>query len=441
MTVAHLTSDIGPRLDRLPLTRLHVFTVVICIFAMACALGEISLSGALSAIVSTGPNKASAGELSALLSSVYVGAIVGAPLFGYLADRQGRRTILIVVLLWTALMSTAAGFTHDVRQLAVCRGLAGLSLGALPPLVIALLADVLPPNRRGAVTLWCVALATLGPTCTLLFVRVMATASWPGVEGWRLTFWVLAAVCASTAAAATLLPESPRFLSVRGRTLQADQALERYEQSPPLGWMGEDKRAERPVPMAAATTRHRNASLVFVLFALSPWATAAFAVLWGAVLTERGFALNDALLVVGLSTFGPLFGNLLGSAGVDRIDRRHGLVACSVMMLVTGAVFVTSEVATWVLFAAAFYGVGASIYLSILNLYAAEFFPTEGRGRRLASAWALNRLGAAIAPLLLVPLLRNHGAAQMFSVVGGVILLSIVVTCLAPKGMQRHGLS
>lgn len=439
MTVAHPTSDIGPRLDRLPLTRLHVFTLGVCIFSMACALGEISLSGALSAIVSTGPNKASSGELSALLSSVYVGAIIGAPLFGFMADRKGRRMMLIVVLLWTALMSTAAGFTHDVRQLALCRGLAGLALGAMPPLVIALLADVLPPNRRGAATLWCVALATLGPTCTLLFLRGMTSSSMIGVEAWRLTFWGLAAACALTAAAATLLPESPRFLSARGQALLAGQALARYERSLPLRWFEEDPTSKSATPMAVATG-HRNISLVFVLFALSPWATAAFAVLWGAVLTERGFALNDALLVVGLSTLGPLLGNIVGSTAVDRIDRRHGLAIASFVMLVMGAVFVTSEVGAWVLCAAAFYGMAASIYLSILNLYAAEFFPTEGRGRRLASAWALNRVGAAIAPLLLVPLLRSHGALQMFLVVGAVIVLSIVVTYLAPKGLQRQGL-
>jgi putative MFS transporter len=440
LTVAHPTPDIGARLDRLPLTRLHVFTVGVCIFAMACGLGEISLSGALSAIVSTGPNKASSAELSALLSSVYVGAIVGAPLFGYLADRLGRRTILIAVLLWTALMSIAAGFTQDVLQLAVCRGLAGLALGALPPLVVALLADVMPPGRRGAMTLWCVALATLGPTCTLLFLRVMATSPVSGVDAWRLTFWVLAGACALTAAAAIGLPESPRFLSVRGRSLLAGQALARYEGSPPLRWLADGSKADRPPPEAGASGQ-RKTGLVFVLFALSPWATAAFAVLWGAVLTERGFALNDALLVVGLSTLGPLVGNLLGSMGVDRVDRRHGLALGSAMMLVTGALFVTADVAAWALFAAAFYGMAASIYLSILNLYAAEYFPTEGRGRRLASAWALNRVGAAIAPLLLVPLLRSHGAPRMFIVVGGVIVLSIVVTYLAPKGLQRHGLS
>lgn len=439
MTAGQLTPDIGLRLDRLPLTRLHVFMVGVCVVAMACALGEISLSGALSAIVSTGPNKASSGELSALLSSVYVGAIVGAPLFGFMADRKGRRMTLIVVLLWTALMSAAAGFAHDVRELAVCRGLAGLALGALPPLVIALLADVLPPNRRGGVALWCVGLATLGPACTLLFLRGMASSSMIGVEAWRLTFWVLAAACALTAAAATFLPESPRFLSVQGQAVLAEQAMARYQESPPLRWFDEASTAERPTPVPIVAA-HRNISLIFVLFALSPWATAAFAVLWGAVLTERGFALNDALLVVGLSTLGPLIGNIVGATAVDRIDRRHGLAIASFVMLVTGVVFVTSDAGAWVLGAAAFYGMAASIYLSILNLYAAEFFPTEERGRRLAGAWALNRIGAAIAPVLLVPLLRSHGALQMFAVVGAVLLLSIVVTYLAPKGLQRRGL-
>ena len=90
---------------------------------------------------------------------------------------------------------------------------------------------------------------------------------------------------------------------------------------------------------------------------------------------------------------------------------------------------------------AAVFGTVTSIYLSLMNLYAAELFPTEARSRLLASAWALNRVGAAVAPLLLVPLLRNHGPQQMFAVIAGTIVAAIVVTCLSPAGRQRQAVA
>jgi len=430
--------DIGSQLDGLPLTRLHVGLVLVCTLAMTVTISEMSLSGALSAIFSSGANKASSGELSALLSSVYVGAIVGAPLFGWLADRLGRRGVLVAVLLWIATTSLAAGFAQDIVQLTICRGLAGLALGVLPPLIVSLLADVLPPQQRGLMTFWCIGLSTVGPFCTLMFLRAMATSTWHGGESWRLTFWVLTLLCLLTAGAAALLPESPRFLAVRGRMTEAMQALARFEGSPVLPWRG--KSPLPPVAPAGAPVERPN-HLVYALFALSPWATASFPILSGAVLTQRGFALNDALSVVGLSMIGPMAGNFVSSLSLDRIDRRHSLAACSVVLALSGAVFVSSDVSWQVLVAVAVFGMATSIYLSTLNLYAAELFPTEGRGGRLASAWALNRIGAAAAPFLLVPLLHSHGAQEMFAVVAATLVATVVLTYLSPRGRQRQAVA
>ncbi|SHM30852.1 MFS transporter [Rhizobacter sp. OV335] len=438
MAAVHDTPDIGSRLDRLPLTWLHGWLVLVCTLAMTVTISEMSLSGALSAIFSSGANKASSGELSALLSSVYVGAVMGAPLFGRLADRIGRRGVLIGVLLWIAATSLAAGFTHDILQLTVCRGLSGLALGVLPPLVVSLLADVLPPKQRGVMTFWCIGLSTVGPFCTLMFLRAMATSTWHGGESWRLTFGVLALLCVLTAGAAALLPESPRFLAVRGRIAAAVQALGRFERARVLPWQGTTRRAMAAV---AGLQQERPKHLVYALFALSPWATSSFPILSGAILTQRGFALNDALMVVSLSMVGPMAGNFVSSMSLDRIDRRHGLAACSVVLALSGATFVSSDVSWQVLTAATVFGMATSIYLSTLNLYAAELFPTEGRSRRLASAWALNRIGAAVAPLLLVPLLHDQGAEAMFAVVACTIVAALGLTYLSPRGRQRQAVT
>lgn len=438
MAATHDAPDIGSQLDRLPLTRLHAGLVLVCTLAMTATISEMSLSGALSAIFSSGANKASSGELSALLSSVYVGAVIGAPLFGWLADRLGRRGVLIAVLLWIATTSLVAGFTHDILQLTLCRGLAGLALGVLPPLIVSLLADVLPPQQRGVMTFWCIGLSTVGPFCTLMFLRAMATSTWHGGESWRLTFGVLALLCLLTAGAAALLPESPRFLAVRGRMAEALQALARFQRSRVLPWQGT---TPRQTAVAPGAQEERPKHLVYALFALSPWATSSFPILSGAVLTQRGFALNDALMVVGLSMIGPMAGNFVSSMSLDRVDRRHGLAACSVTLALSGAVFVASNVSWQVLTATAVFGMATSIYLSTLNLYAAELFPTEGRGRRLASAWALNRIGAAVAPFLLVPLLHSHGAEEMFAVVAATIVAALVLTYLSPRGRQRQAVT
>jgi putative MFS transporter len=438
VTPAPDSPDIGRRLDALPFTRLHGGAALVCILAMACSLSEISLSNALSAVYSIPPRRASSTELSMLLSAVYVGAIVGAPLFGWMADRLGRRNMLMFILAWIAGTSAAAAFTQSILQLTLCRGLAGMALGAIPPVVVSFLADLLPPGRRGAATLWCVALAALGPTGTLLFIHSTSGSLPLGMDGWRLVFLLLAGACVLTAAGAALLPESPRFLAARARLPEAAQALQRFLQSPALMQAGPARDPQAAVAPAPST---RRPGFIYLLFALSPWATVTVAILSGAILTQRGFALTDALLVVGLATLGPLLGNVLGSTLIDRIDRRHVLSLTCIGMIAAGAVFVTADAAAVVLLGAIVFGMASSIYVTTLTLYAAELFPTRNRGRHLASAWALNRVGAAIAPFVFVPLLRSQGAGPMFLLVVAILVASAATVYLSPRGLQRRGLA
>jgi putative MFS transporter len=130
MNTTRTGSEIIACLDALPVSRLHVATVVGCALGLSFDLGEIAFGGALSAIFSAPPHSLSAGELSWLLSSVYIGAIVGAPLFGWLADRFGRKSMLTIALLLLAVTSMAAAASPDFVWLAVFRGLSGLALGA-----------------------------------------------------------------------------------------------------------------------------------------------------------------------------------------------------------------------------------------------------------------------------------------------------------------------
>ena len=80
----------------------------------------------------------------------------------------------------------------------------------------------------------------------------------------------------------------------------------------------------------------------------------------------------------------------------------------------------------------------SSLYTSALTLYAAEVFPTRVRATSLSGAWALNRVGAALAPLVLLPLLRGGGAMAMFGVIALALVATLGVLVLSPQGQQRR---
>src|SRR5262249_51532105 len=121
-------ADIAARLDRLPLTRLHVAVILVCAFGLLFDVVEAALSNALSAVFSAPPHRVAAGDLSLLLASVFVGGAVGAPLLGWIADRSGRRPTLAIALLILTATSLAAAASPDITWLTVCRMLSGFAL-------------------------------------------------------------------------------------------------------------------------------------------------------------------------------------------------------------------------------------------------------------------------------------------------------------------------
>ena len=85
------------QIDALPLTRLHLFILVVCAIGFSFDLAEIAFGGILSAIFSAPPNPIDQGQLAWLLAAVYIGAICGAPILGWLADRQGGARVTVWV--------------------------------------------------------------------------------------------------------------------------------------------------------------------------------------------------------------------------------------------------------------------------------------------------------------------------------------------------------
>jgi putative MFS transporter len=73
------------------------------------------------------------------------------------------------------------------------------------------------------------------------------------------------------------------------------------------------------------------------------------------------------------------------------------------------------------------FGVASALYLPAMTTYGAELFAPAHRGRATATAWAVNRVAAATAPLLLLPLVRSDNDGLVVIVVAGTLLASIVV--------------
>jgi MFS transporter, putative metabolite:H+ symporter len=441
--------DLAARMDRLPVTRLHLALLVICACGFVFDLLEITLGSGLSAIFSAAPHRIDPTQLSWLIAAVYLGAIVGAPMLGWLGDRLGRKSVLTGTLFWIAASSLALALREDIAWLTCFRLIAGLALGAYPPLMFAYLTDLLPPSQRGRLILILCAVSGLGPPIGFLLLRYLTPLHPFGFEAWRWLFVLGGIGAAGSGMLFQRLPESPRWLMAMARIRPAEAALARFERSKTL--FRSAIIAQSPIPIAdrqelasaaePGSTKLAKASnrsyllLAASLFFLSPWATTAFPLLSGPVFLEKGINLSATLLYLGISTLGQLAGMLLGALFADRIQRRDAIVLCAAVMAVAALMFAGSREPLWLIVTNLTFSVAAGLFLPALTLYVAELFPTGIRSSALSATWAINRAGSVLALLILVPMLRGSSVAAIFAIMAVTLATGIgLIVCFGPRG-------
>lgn len=443
-------ASIGPtvveRLDRLPTTTLHVAIVALCALGLFADIAEVGLSNALAAVFLAPPYSMPRGDLALLLASVFAGGVVGAPVFGAIGDRFGRKRALQASLTLMAVASLVAAVSPNLTALTFARFVSGFAIGGYPPLVATYMADLLPPRRRGLLMLVCTGLGFLGAPAILTLIRWFRPAPPFEIEAWR---WALALGGVTAGLAAFLFawaPESPRWLAAVGRGREADLSCRRLEVSAGI--------AAPEVTQGAAASNGavrtgfgairadpiqlRRTARFLGLYALAPWATIGFPLLSAAVLIRKGFKVDQSLVFAALTMLGPTLGNFVTAAIIDRLDRRLCLVACAGTMATMGVVFAGSASLTILTMSGIVFNTAAAVYAGILVLYGSEVLPTHLRASGMTSAWAAGRAAAACVPLLLLPLLTDHGAPAMFAVITVALAGSILLLVTGPPGRSGN---
>ena len=392
------------------LNRAQFLAVSVCALGLGVDLLEMSLGNALATVFSAPPYQLGGLSLGWILSGVYLGAVVGSPVLGWVAQRIGLQRLLCWLLLGLAVTAGLCAASPGPSWLGIGRILSGLVLGPYPPLMIAYLSQILPPRRRGTLIFAASGVAYLAPPAGIFLVRGLSGSAPLGLDSWRWPFAVSAALALCVAAAARRLPPiSP-------------------------GQPSQQHSAAAAAPVGQQRTRFAIAA---ALYFLSPWATVAFPLLTGPILLHRGLSLQDSLLHVGLATFGPIIGTFTLGPLMDRVERRTSLVLFAVMMLVTAVGFITLPYAAVTTIAVVLFSTGVALYTPALTVYGAELFPYRSRAAATSAAWALNRLAACLAPIVLIAVCGSSATVLTASVCIALIASILLVRAGPPGSMGK----
>ncbi len=437
------------RLDRLPWGRFHTLVIVALGITWVLDGLEVTLAGSMAGALKASPVLQFTDADVGLSSSFYLGgAVSGALVFGWLADRLGRR-LLFFVTLWLYLAGAAAtAFSWDLASFCLFRFLTGAGIGGEYAAVNSTIQEMIPARYRGWTdlalggTFWLGGALGAGASIVLL-----DPANINPEIGWRLGFFIGAVLSLGILFLRSWLPESPRWLVIHGREEEAEEVVGDIE----AGFLRHGAHFQdvsELTPMRIHPRTHTPLRQVFrtifvdyrkrALVALTLMATQAFfynAIFftYALVLTKfYGVPAHDvgwyilpfALAnVLGPIVLGPLFDSVGRRPMIALTYAMSGvLLAISGWLFAQGALSATEQTIAWaVIFFFASPAAGAA-YLTV-----SEVFPVEIRALAIAIFYSLGTaIGGAGAPYLLGVLIETGARESVFAgyLIGAVLMIA-----------------
>src|SRR5215472_13699680 len=223
---------IPARLDRLPWSRFHWLLVVGLGITWVLDGLEVTLMGAISAVLQRGDVLGfSAAEIGSISSAYLTGAVVGGLIFGHLTDRFGRRTFFFVSLSTYLIGVGLSAISWNLASFAAFRFLTGAGIGGEYSAVNSAIDELIPARFRGRIDLmingsfWLGALAGAASTAIILDPKIFAVNI-----GWRIGFGVGAVIGLVILNLRRFIPESPRWLFTHGRHDEAEKIVREFEE-------------------------------------------------------------------------------------------------------------------------------------------------------------------------------------------------------------------
>jgi MFS family permease len=421
-------------LDRLTWRPIHTrITLVLGLGWMLDAF-EVSIVGSVLGVLQNLWHT-TAEQTSLLVSAWLVGILIGALLFGYCADRFGRRRLFILTLLVYSGFTVLSALSPGFYAFAVFRFLTAIGVGAEYSAVNAAIGELIPARYRGragaaVMNFWPLG-SILAGIVTLYFINVL-----PASIGWRFAFALGAIIALFSIWARKALPESPRWLAGRGQHEAAAAVSAQIAGESVAAHLPSERPAAANAPgfiaqLRELASRHFGRLALGCLLDFSEAAGyyGLFALLPLVVLPHLQVADEVVPWFFIIGNLGAAVGGLIAAAFLDKAGRKVTVTAfyllAAVSMIALGRAAISEST------------VGVLLAFTVANLCAtgswiaayptfSELFPTRMRATGIGFSVGFGRIGAAIAPPLLVGMAQHVSITAAFGVLASFWLIGVV---------------
>ena len=430
-------AELVARIERLPVTRrLLLLRGIVGIATFFDAYTVLAIAFAMPQLVSEW--KLAPAEVGMIISAGYIGQLLGAVLFGSLAEKIGRLKTLFITIILFAFMDGACLFAWSGVSMMVFRFLQGIGTGGEVPVASAYVNEFIGAEKRGRFFLLYEVIFPIG----LVFAGMVGFFLVP-VYGWKAMFIIGLIPSVLTIPLRWFMPESPRWLASKGRVAEADIVVKLLEDSAMRSGAILRKAVVRPVDSIATAPSDwrelfkgiylRRTFMIWGLW-LCVYMINNGLVTWLPTLYNQVFQLPlQTSLAYGWITSGVgVVASIACAMLIDKVGRKPWYAAAflvAVVPLLTLSWLGASSAIEVLILATTAYAVLQTIAFSLF-LYSVELYPTRLRavGTGLGSAWL--RAGSSIGPIVVGSIMADLGIRYVFAAFAAVAFVGGLVTLL-----------
>ena len=313
----------------------------------------------------------SASQIGLVGSITTVGMMIGAFLFGYLADRFGKKNIMMVTLLVFSISNLLLALTTDVNQFLLIRFITGIGLGGELPVASTIIADSFSGHKRSKMLILVDSFWAIG----WIFASLLATLVMPAY-GWKFTVIITSVTALYTLVLRHHLPEET---NVKNDKLNLRIAMKQI-------WSPEFRRSTLCLSILWFV-------IMFVYYGLFLWLPS--------ILIQRNLSISRSFLYTFITSFAQLPGYLLAAYLMGKLSRKKVLAIYIIGTIIGAFLFGTAQTEAMVLISGcllSFFTLGA---WGIMIALTPTQYPIELRGMGIGFTQAIGRIGATIGPYLI----------------------------------------
>ncbi|SAL57608.1 major facilitator transporter [Caballeronia cordobensis] len=421
--------DVRDIIDHARVSRFQVMIGVLCFLIVALDGFDIAIIGFIAPHVRSDWNL-SVIALGPLFSAGLLGLMMGAFLSGPLADRIGRRGVLILSVAWFGAACLGSAAAPNIEWLVVLRFLTGFGLGGAMPNAITLTSEFSPERRRGTLLTLMFCGFSLGSALGgVVTAYLVAEFGWRGVLviGGLLPLMLVPVLWFA-------LPESVRFLALgKGNEARIAAILKRVAPDRAAAdtryFTSGERASASPVARLFDADYRRGTLLLWLAFFMS-LLLLYMLINWLPILGARaGLSLKQASVFAGLLQGGGVLGAIVLGVLIDRFDAYKVVSAAYLVGAAAVASLAAAGSAWWLaagIFVTGFCVSGSQV---CANVIASGFYPTSSRATGVAWALGVGRIGA---------IAGSFGGALMLS--AGWSNAALYLVLALPAGLSAVGI-